>query len=134
MLGTSFNVNAYEDESATLVTLLEGRVNVRRTDQQMMLLPGQQARVTDQITLNKNVDEDQVMAWKNGKFRFGEKADIGSIMRQISRWYDVDIEYRGKIEVHFGGTLIPPGQRRKSAGEPGMTGNVKFIVEGKKIM
>lgn len=99
VLGTHFNVNAYDDEPALKTTLLQGRVKVSRGDDQFVVLqPGQQASVgADNYNLGINVnnaDTEQVMAWKNDEFNF-DNTDVPTMLRQISRWYDVDIEYRG---------------------------------------
>jgi ferric-dicitrate binding protein FerR (iron transport regulator) len=98
VLGTHFNVMAYEDEATVETTLLEGSVQV--TDQkagQAMLRPGEQARITSGKNLDViKTDTQQVVAWKNGYFHFN-RSDIGTIMRQVARWYDVDVKYEGEI-------------------------------------
>jgi hypothetical protein len=77
---------------------------------------------------------DEVMAWKNGKFKFGENTDIGPIMRQISRWYNVDIEYKGKINQRFWGSISKDVNVSSVLKILEATGGVKFKVEGNKIM
>ena len=95
VLGTHFNVNAYAEEYSVKTTLLEGSVKLFNADKERLLLPGQQAELTKTgITLNKNVDIQQVMAWKNGFFSF-KSTDIYSIMRQVGRWYNVEIIFEG---------------------------------------
>jgi len=74
------------------------------------------------------------MAWKTGKFIFGEKTDIETIMRQVSRWYDVDIEYQGKIASHFGGTISRQVNISEVLKILEATGNVKCSVLGKKVI
>jgi ferric-dicitrate binding protein FerR (iron transport regulator) len=71
-----------------------------------MLSPGQQARLTpDGIALQKNVDLSQVMAWKEGFFQF-DNTDTKTLMRQVARWYDVDVDFQGKIaEEGFSGKI-----------------------------
>ena len=97
VLGTHFDVNAYPDENAIKTTLLQGSVKVRQSDKIQMLSPGQEAIITsDAITLKKDVDVDQVTAWKDGYFLFNN-TDIQTIMRQVTRWYDVDVNFKGKI-------------------------------------
>lgn len=92
-LGTSFNINAYNDESAVKTTLLEGKVMVSS----VILSPGQQASLDAQGIINVSVaDTDQTLAWKNGKFIF-HNVDIATILREISRWYDLEIEIKGKL-------------------------------------
>ena len=107
VLGTSFNIMAYGDEAVTKTTLLDGAVKIRAGGQEMKLLPGQQAQLqqSGEITVNENVDVDEIVAWKNGYFQFNHEKTAG-VMRQIARWYDVDISYRGNIpDREFGGKL-----------------------------
>ncbi|HRE52993.1 MAG TPA: DUF4974 domain-containing protein [Flavitalea sp.] len=109
VLGTHFNVNSYEDETIVKTTLLEGSVKIMKDNRSRILLPGQQAqfdnRVSEDIQVAGNVDLEAVMAWKNGYFSF-VNTDLAAIFRQISRWYDVDVEYRGKIpDRRFGGEV-----------------------------
>lgn len=105
--GTGFDVNAYADEPVVKATLVHGSVKVLNNKTSMMISPGQQA------TLNQNDNEikitepnlDEVLAWKKWEFRF-EGADIVSILKEASRWYDFKIIYSGKIRNHrFNGLL-----------------------------
>ncbi len=97
VLGTHFNVNAYEDEPEMKTTLLEGSVRIKNGDGIKMLAPGQQARITSKgIEIKNNIDLDQVVAWKNGYFVFNS-VDIYTLMRQVQRWYDVDVSFEGKV-------------------------------------
>jgi transmembrane sensor len=98
VLGTHFNMNAYDDESEIKVTLLEGSVRVNKGIGQMIIKPGQQAKIGEQINIGQDVDLDEVMAWKNGFFQF-DHAGLPEVMRQVSRWYDVQIKYEGSIPV-----------------------------------
>lgn len=114
VLGTHFNVNAYEDEAAIKVTLLEGSVRVDRRKEgvnepgSVVIQPGQQASVSNldaQISVNKKANIDEVMAWKNGLFSFN-RSDLKTVMRQLTRWYDVQVEYKGAIpQQSFGGEM-----------------------------
>lgn len=93
VLGTHFNINAYNNEPDTKVTLLEGAVKVSSaTFAPVLMQPGQQAKISDKIAVDKNVDVDLVMAWKNGIFHF-RNADVSTVMRQAERWYDIRTEY-----------------------------------------
>ena len=109
VLGTHFNVNTYEDETDERITLLEGSVRIKRNSLTQVLKPGQQARISNKkindIKIVNDVNLDEVMAWKDGKFGFGENTDISTIMRQISRWYNVEIEYQGDIDQRFWGSI-----------------------------
>jgi len=99
VLGTHFNINAYNDESVVKTTLLEGAVNVSNGANSLKLKPGQQAlfNLADaKLRINPDVDVDKEMAWKNDLFAF-DNDDLKTIMRQISRWYDLDVVYQGKI-------------------------------------
>ena len=97
VLGTHFNVNAYPEEEDIKTTLLEGSVKIKRGSNVLMLAPGQQAKVTSaDIMLKNDVVLSQVVAWKDGFFVFNN-SDIKIIMRQVARWYDVEVEFEGKI-------------------------------------
>lgn len=96
VMGTHFNVNAFEDDDITIkVTLLEGLVKVKNKNSNGLLKPGQQALVYNEVKVVSNVDIDQVMAWKNGYFQF-ENASLQSVLKQVARWYDVEVIYEGK--------------------------------------
>jgi len=98
VLGTHFNIMAYNNEAATEVTLLEGSVKVLSRNANNILKPGQQARLADvgEIKIADNVDVNAVTAWKSGVFLF-KNTEIETVMRQISRWYNVDVKYEGKV-------------------------------------
>jgi transmembrane sensor len=134
VLGTDLNVNAYADETNLKVTLLEGSVKVTRGNASDLLRPGQQAQIGKGIQVISDVDVDEVMAWKNGKFIFGEKANIETIMNQIARWYDIDVEYQKKVNVHFGGSISRQVNASKLLEKLEMTGDVHFKIEGKKVI
>jgi transmembrane sensor len=137
VLGTHFNLNAYEDEGSTKTTLLEGAVKVSKVNQHLLLKPGQQAvadgSVNGLIQLNNSVDINAVMAWKTGLFQFSN-ADLSTVLRHLARWYDMEIVYEGKIPD------------RKFEGKIGRDLNlsqvlkvleivqVKFRIEGKKLI
>jgi len=108
VLGTHFNVNAYGDEPEVKTTLLEGSVKISKGNNSNLMKPGQQSVVSNNngdIYLKNDIDIDEVMAWKNGGFNFND-ADIPSIMREIARWYDVEVTYEGTIPTdHFTGKM-----------------------------
>lgn len=135
VLGTHFNINAYTDEPAVRTTLIEGSVKVSRANQAIILKPGQQANVASEenIRLVANADLEEVMAWKNGLFQF-RKAEIATIMRQLSRWYDVEIVYEGEIpKDRFSGNL-PRDSKLSVILSALEQSQVHFRVEGKKII
>ncbi|SDE86254.1 FecR family protein [Dyadobacter soli] len=99
VLGTSFNVMAYADERVSKTTLVEGSVSISNKGERALLRPGQQAALLPggQIeTAFKPVDE--AVAWKEGMFYF-KNAGVKDVMRQLSRWYDVEVSYRGEVPV-----------------------------------
>jgi transmembrane sensor len=99
VLGTHFNVNAYSDESSINTTLLEGAVKVSHEKQTQLLQPGQQAQLvnnTGAINLVKDADVAAAMAWKNGTFSF-TNASLEMVMRQLARWYNIEVEFVGKV-------------------------------------
>lgn len=101
VLGTHFNINAYKDEAAVKTTLLEGAVKVSNASGGVNLHPGEQSKLninTAKLIVDQEIDIDKEMAWKNNIFSF-DNDDLQSIMRQISRWYDVDVVYQGKIST-----------------------------------
>ncbi|MBY0434797.1 MAG: FecR domain-containing protein, partial [Cyclobacteriaceae bacterium] len=101
VLGTHFNVNAYE---VVKTTLIEGSVLVAMEDTKMVLKPGQQAQVitSGKIDLFESPDLNETLAWKNGLFQFNN-ADIQTVMMQVARWYDVEIIYEGNVTKRCGG-------------------------------
>ncbi|PUZ23852.1 FecR family protein [Chitinophaga costaii] len=99
VLGTRFNINAYPDEASMNTTLLDGAVKVVTSGASQRLLPGEQAQVPHQasyIKLEKDVDVQTVMAWKEGSFAF-HNADLPTVMRQLARWYDIEVRYEGAV-------------------------------------
>lgn len=134
VLGTHFNINTYNDEGTSKVTLLEGSVKVSKLNSQSFLKPGQQAQIGNGIRLVKGVNLEEVMSWKNGMFQFGQKADLRLIMKKIARWYDVDVDYEGTaINQQFGGEM-PMSSNLSQVLEILKTSGVKFTIEGKKVI
>lgn len=107
VLGTVFNVMAYDDEPAMATTLLEGSVKMKNGDYQTLLKPGQQARVSGsdaRISLLNGVNVDDVVAWRKGVLSI-YKANIQEVMRQIKRWYDVDVKNESSFRGHITGEI-----------------------------
>jgi transmembrane sensor len=107
VLGTHFNVNAYDDEDTVNTTLLEGSVLLTEKDKKVLLKPGQQAQKqkSGAIIINNNVNFEEVMGWKNGVFHF-ENASLQAVLRQVSRWYDVDVVFeKGVSSRRFEGEI-----------------------------
>lgn len=95
VLGTHFNVKAYDNEPNMKVTLLEGSVSVNKNNQSQLLKPNQQAVVqANKIELVTDADTDQAIAWKNGITSF-HSADLATALRELERWYDITTEIKG---------------------------------------
>lgn len=135
VLGTHFNINSYTDEGTTKTTLLEGSVRVtNNAGQSVKIIPGEQAINTlSYINVNANANVDEAIAWKNGKFMFNN-TDLQTIMRQLSRWYDVDVEYQGKAaQKHYMGRIsrnVPVSQIFEIL----KTSGLNFTINGRKII
>lgn len=136
VLGTHFNINSYEDEVDIKTTLLEGSVKVSTGKNSRILTPGQQADLKNNgmLYLIEDANINEVMAWKNGKFQFDEATDITTIMKQIARWYDIEIEYKEKITSHIGGSISRDVHISKVLEMLEMTGTLKFQINGKKVI
>ena len=135
VLGTHFNINAYDNEPTINTTLLEGKVRVEKAGAIGLLKPGQQAQLNQAGGLNifKDPDLEGVMAWKNGKFYF-KSADLKSILRQAERWYDVQVEYQKNIDKRFNGEVSRSTNLSSLLKALELSGNVEFEIEGKKII
>jgi hypothetical protein len=105
-MGTAFNVNAYTDENAVRTTLLEGAVRIRTKTANNTLRPGEQAiiKTGSQVIRVQPGNTEEAIAWKQGFFNF-QHADITSVMRQLSRWYDVNVEYKVTPDDTFSGEI-----------------------------
>ena len=97
VLGTHFNINAYNDEKIIRTTLLEGSVKINASNTTVTLKPDQQAFLADNASsfMVTQVNTADVVAWKNGFFSVHD-ADIKTVMRQLARWYDVEVTYQGE--------------------------------------
>lgn len=136
VLGTHFNVNAYGDDEYTKTTLLEGSVRVSRlvNPQSARLIPGQQASLSSRTLNLKNVDTEQAVAWKNGQFMFSNES-LPEVMKEVSRWYDVEIVYNGDFSaVVIGGSVSKFTNISEVLDILGLAGEVDFKIEGKKVI
>ena len=133
VLGTQFNVNAYEDETDIKITLIEGSVKVAVKDQSVIIKPGEQAMITDKIKTATNVDIEQVTAWKNGYFNFNN-ADIETVMRQAVRWYDVDVKYESRTGETFSGSMPRAENISQLLQILEATGKVDFRINERQIV
>lgn len=136
VLGTSFNVSAYEDDECNKTTLLEGSVQIVRNNQRLSLAPGQQAvsEGNDQPVQLKTVNAEDAIAWKNGYFSF-KKEDIRSVMRKIARWYDVDVTFQGDISNSvLGGSVSRTQNINEILSYLELTGIAHFKIEARTIV
>lgn len=145
VLGTRFNINSYQDEGKIKTTLLEGSIKVRESDNAdggVLLRPGQQAELAAAGKANagsqrgfdvKMVNAGAVVAWKEGFFRF-DNVGLPELMRQLARWYDMDVVYRAPVDDHaFVGQIERSAPLSKVLKILEM-GDVHFRVEGKTII
>jgi transmembrane sensor len=132
VMGTHFNVNAYENEKTLTTTLLEGSVRVfdlrqqptvQNTEKGVVLKPGQQAQIRSEMIVVDNSDLDKVMAWKNGAFNF-EGLGLSAAMRQLERWYDIKVTYESGVpDIRFGGKI----------GQDASLADLLLILSGTKL-
>jgi ferric-dicitrate binding protein FerR (iron transport regulator) len=134
VLGTHFNINSYSDEPVTKTTLLEGSIKLTNSGKSTMLSPGQQIQLASngEMNLVRNADVDQAVAWKNGVFDCNG-LNISDIMRQVGRWYDVEIKMEpGITQDKFVGR-IPRTVTLANLLKVLELNGVKFSIDGKKI-
>lgn len=128
-IGTEFNVNSYADEAESKTTLVEGAISVNGKT----MRPGQQAITQNNSLAIKDVDTEEATAWKHGNFQF-EHTDVQTAMRQLARWYDVQIKYEGNFEqVHYTGNVPRRSDISDVLKALKETGGTHFKIEGKTI-
>ncbi|WP_431211077.1 FecR family protein [Puia sp. P3] len=127
VLGTSFDVNAYTDESAVATTLVEGAVKVVNGGDQSLIAPGQQVQVNGRsMKVVSGINTDEVVAWKDEEFYF-RRADIRSIMRQLARWYNIKVDYEGEnITERFYARIPRNAPMSEALNALSLTGKVHF--------
>lgn len=137
-IGTSFNVNAYADEKLLTATLLEGSVSIRTPETPehvIMSGNGKQAQInpSGKIAVRSDADTEDVMAWKNGMFSFNQ-SDIEGIMRQISRWYDLDILYTGTRSKETFSGMVSRSSNLSQVLKIMEQASIRFRLEGKTLV
>jgi transmembrane sensor len=139
VLGTHFNINAYDDEPMIKTTLLEGSVKVSAIGnrQSAMLKPGEQVSISQSSQLSQPIpvqtaDIEEAVAWKEGRFVFNE-ASVETVMREIARWYDVEIVYAGKVPAEKFEGEIPRNSNIQEVFKILELSNVHCKIEGRKI-
>lgn len=135
VLGTHFNINAYKSEENILTTLFEGAVSVATTSskQSKLLVPGQQSLVSGQTLTVQQAHLEEAIAWKEGRFQY-DQLDIQGLMRQVERWYDVEVIYEGKIpDKKYVVNISRNLPLHKFLNILSFTG-LKFKIDGRKII
>ena len=137
VLGTHFNIDSYLDDNTIKTTLLEGSVRVSNGKSVRILKPGEQAIAeasgAGSIRLVANVDTDDETAWKNGLFQFSN-ADLKTILNQLERWYDINIDYSSIPDKKYNGMVPRKAKLSEVLKMLEKTGNIKFeIVEGRNL-
>jgi transmembrane sensor len=131
-IGTHFNINAFDDEPGVKTTLLEGSIKIAG----ILLKPGQQAVQSNngKLSILDNVNTEEVVAWKNDLFMFTNNTTLPVVMKQLSRWYDLEVLYQGKGQVyHFGGDM-PRNSKLSEVLRILAYSGVQFSIDGKKII
>lgn len=134
VLGTHFNINAYADEGNITTTLLEGSVKIKYKNKYTLIKPGQMAvnDLSRSLTV-KPADVDEVMAWKNGMFIFNNE-NITSIMKKVSRWYDVDVVFKGDMDnINFTGNYSRSKSLSTLLKNIELIEKVHFVIEGRRV-
>jgi len=134
VLGTSFNISAYQDESTIKTTLVSGAVRVSKGDTRTLLKPSEQVLLNSvgKLSVLKDVDVDGVVAWKSGYFHF-ERADIKTVMRMLARWYDLDVRYEGPVTDRLFGGDIQRDLNLSQVLEILQKNQVHFDLDGRKL-
>lgn len=137
VLGTHFNINSYKDEPFMKTTLLEGAVEVSRNGLKERLNPSDQAVVSSSspvIKVTQGADTEEVIGWKNGVFQFKD-THLKDIMRRLSRWYDIEVEYeKGVPDEEFTGIISEKVHITSVLEMLEQGGGIAFRIEGRKVI
>ncbi|MFN0257293.1 FecR family protein [Pedobacter ureilyticus] len=133
VLGTQFNINAYDDEPTIKTTLLKGSVRIDAGGKSALLKPGQQSKVDNGRIELEPADTEMAIAWKNGDFVFRE--DLHSAMRKVARWYDVEVVYEASApeKLMLGGWMSRGTNISEVLDHIQSTGKVQFRLEGRRV-
>ena len=133
-IGTEFNINAYADEPTVKVTLASGKVKIVKDGREALLNPGQVGISTAHNIIIANADLDAAFAWANGLFLY-DNEPLSSIMRQVARWYDVDVVFDGaNPNKLFGGGISRYKNVSQVLRKLELTGGVHFSIEGRRVI
>ena len=136
VLGTSFNVMSYPEEGGTRTTLVSGAVRVRTGTNEVKLKPDEQSEAMSggELKILKDVASQDVISWKNGFFYFGGTASFDVVLRQLARWYDIDVVYQGTVpDLEFSGKIdrnLPLDEVLKYLDK----NQVHFRIEGRQLI
>lgn len=140
VLGTEFNISAYEDEGSIRTTLVTGSVKVAAEntrasskDRTVFLRPGEQSILSGGELTTAQVDPLKEAAWRGGRFYF-ENRPIGSVMKQLARWYDIEVIYeKGSEEIRFSGSISRHGEIEEVLKSLALTKTIQFRKAGRRI-
>jgi transmembrane sensor len=136
VFGTHFNVNTYMDEPYVETALAEGSISVTDLahNSHTLLKPGQKSTLTAQSLSVSNANLEEILAWKNGYFRFND-TQIKDVMRRLARWYDIDVEYKGEIPTDgLNGKISKNKNISQVLNALEATKTVHFVVEGRRVI
>lgn len=135
VLGTVFNVSNYPDDPFSHTTLKEGKVEVSRKDEKVILQPGFQARVQEGVLSVQKVDIENYVTWMDENFRF-KSENIDRILKRLARWYDFEVFYLNPEvkEYHFTGYLPRYGKVSNVLELLANTTDIHFEVKGKTVL
>jgi len=133
VLGTHFNVNSYSEQVRT--TLAEGKVEVTRNNQHVVLLPGEYVWSSRNNLIKGEADLQRDLSWHNNEFYF-KKETIVDISHQLSRWYDLDVKFRGNVQLdkEYTGSIERDVKLSQVLEMLSYVSNLKFEVDGKKLI
>ncbi|ARS40421.1 hypothetical protein CA265_12435 [Sphingobacteriaceae bacterium GW460-11-11-14-LB5] len=135
VLGTHFNVMAYAEDKVIKTTLLEGSVKISEGKVSKLLVPGEQAQVNaGKITVTNDIDMEDVVAWKNGYFKFDD--NLETIMTKVAKWYDVDVVYQTKPDPNnvYAGKVSRAKNISSLLKIIEFNGDVHFKIEGRRVI
>jgi hypothetical protein len=136
VLGTHFNVAAYQEDETVSTTLFEGAVELKNADQKIRIKPGQVSswNETERKFETKVADLEEALAWKNGYFVFNE-ANIQEIMQKLSRWYDVPVTYKGDLSrLNFSAKISRKANIEEVLDILQSTGTIQFKIKERRVI
>ncbi|MBO9633963.1 MAG: FecR domain-containing protein, partial [Chitinophagaceae bacterium] len=135
VLGTSFNVNAYDNEPLVKTTLLEGSVKVSNKKSSVQLSVNQQAQMdlNEGFTVKNSINTEETIAWKNGYFYF-DKVELPIVLREFARWYNLEVVYEGTIPDEKLLIILKRSSSLQSVLGALKINNINFAIEGRKLI